>query len=151
MACVPAPSSTKNSFTGTPPMPPFLFHSSTISSADALPGTPNTDAGPDVKVVMPILSSFGLSAARPTDAIPTHALAAINSDFIMGVLLRPLPYVSSAHDCRSNEEAELPWLQFLQLQSQLTTLRPRAFPDTNPDRRPGFAASDVAILACAYS
>src|SRR5881398_839949 len=59
------------SLTGTPPMPPFLLRSSAIISAATLPGTPNTDAGPERKVVMPILSSAGLSWAM-AGAIPQH-------------------------------------------------------------------------------
>src|ERR1700675_2826896 len=62
-ASPPAPSSTKDSFTGTPPIPPFLLISSAIISAAAFPGTPNTEAGPDRKVVMPILISVGLPCA----------------------------------------------------------------------------------------
>ena len=57
------PSSMKIGVTLTPPMPPALFISSISSSAAALPGTPNTEAGPDVNVLMPIFSSAGLSCA----------------------------------------------------------------------------------------
>src|SRR4051812_1995782 len=53
----------KESFTGTPPMPPFLLRSSAIISAAAFAGTPNTEAGPDKKVVIPILISCGLFCA----------------------------------------------------------------------------------------
>ena len=35
-------------------MPPFLLMSSAIISAAFLPGTPNTEAGPDRKVVIAI-------------------------------------------------------------------------------------------------
>src|SRR4051812_18311729 len=45
-------------------MPPFLLISSAIISAAAFPGTPNTEAGPDRNVVMPILISAGLPCAR---------------------------------------------------------------------------------------
>ena len=43
-------------------MPPLALISSIQSSAAALPGTPNTEAGPEVKVVMPSFSSAGLVA-----------------------------------------------------------------------------------------
>jgi hypothetical protein len=59
----PMPSSMKKGVTFTPPMPPALFISSISSSAAAFPGTPNTEAGPDVNVLMPIFSSAGLSCA----------------------------------------------------------------------------------------
>src|SRR4051794_16166786 len=54
----------KESLTGTPPMPPFLLRSSAIISAAAFAGTPKTEAGPDRKVVIPILISCGLFCAR---------------------------------------------------------------------------------------
>ena len=44
-------------------MPPAAFNCSIYSSAAALAGTPNTDAGPDKKVVMPTFNSAGLLCA----------------------------------------------------------------------------------------
>src|SRR3954451_8487356 len=58
----------KESFTGTPPMPPFLLRSSAIISAAAFAGTPKTEAGPDKKVVIPILISCGLFCAKAAPA-----------------------------------------------------------------------------------
>src|ERR1700712_1843489 len=53
----------KESFTGTPPMPPLVLRSSAIISAAPFAGTPKTEAGPDRKVVIPILISCGLFCA----------------------------------------------------------------------------------------
>ena len=72
----PMPSSTKVGAIFTPPMPPAAFISSISSSAAALPGTPNTDAAPDVKVVMPIFSSAGFVCAQ------THAVASVASNSV---------------------------------------------------------------------
>src|SRR5215213_10683734 len=67
----------KLSFTGTPRMPPFLLMSSAIISAAFLPGTPNTEAGPERKVVIAILSSAGLSwAAAGLDSNPANSMPA---------------------------------------------------------------------------
>src|SRR5829696_9189267 len=67
----------KLSFTGTPRMPPFLLMSSAIISAAFLPGTPNTEAGPERKVVIAILSSAGLSwAAAALDSNPANSMPA---------------------------------------------------------------------------
>src|SRR4051812_18421791 len=67
----------KLSFTGTPRMPPFLLMSSAIISAAFLPGTPNTEAGPERKVVIAILSSAGLSwAAAGLDSNPANSIPA---------------------------------------------------------------------------
>ncbi len=70
----PMPSSTKIGLIFTPPMPPALLMSSISISAAALAGTPNTEAAPEVKVVMPIFSSAGLSCAKPAPC--TTAIAA---------------------------------------------------------------------------
>src|SRR5215204_2774156 len=65
----------KLSFTGTPRMPPFLLMS--FISAAFLPGTPNTEAGPERKVVIAILSSAGLSwAAAALDSNPANSMPA---------------------------------------------------------------------------
>src|SRR5262245_10923450 len=93
----------KLSFTGTPPIPPFLLRSSAIISAAALPGTPNTDAGPDKNVVMAILISDGLSwacavaaniaaAAKTAAAVDLrrmHFLLGCECDCFAGMLLVP--------------------------------------------------------------
>jgi hypothetical protein len=67
-------------------MPPFLLRSSAIISAAALAGTPNTEAGPDRNVAMPILSSFGLSWACAGNAKSVAAKAAA-PDILASVLI----------------------------------------------------------------
>ncbi len=58
---VPGPSSTKVGRTGTPAMPPAALICSTSISQALRDGTPNTEAGPDRKVVTPILNSAGFA------------------------------------------------------------------------------------------
>ena len=58
-------------------MPPSLLMSSAIISAASLPGTPKTEAGPERKVVIAILSSAGLSwAAAGLDSNPASSMPA---------------------------------------------------------------------------
>ena len=47
-------------------------------SAAALPGTPKTEAGPDVNVEMPIFNSAGLSWAKARPVLNASAIMAVS-------------------------------------------------------------------------
>ena len=71
----PPPSSMNTGTSLTPLMPPLAFMSSIQISAAALAGTPKTEAGPEVKVVMPSFSSAGFCCAKAPEAPSASAPA----------------------------------------------------------------------------